>query len=82
MNINTKWYAHPNDVIGGWSVMNCDKPPSRIDLNLSDREVATFVDEDDARHMVQLHNRWLHINDTKLDGGYWEDCQSGNGSAC
>lgn len=52
------WFAHPNDLFGGWSVMNRDHPPSRLDRRTDPdgREVATFVDETDARRIVELHN--------------------------
>jgi len=66
MNLNVKWYAHPNDLIGGWSIMNCDKRISQAIIEAGDREIASFMGEDEARHMVQLHNRWL--------GEFWEDC--------
>lgn len=52
------WYAHPNDLIGGWSVMNRDHPPSGLNRHVDPdgREVATFMSEADARRIVELHN--------------------------
>lgn len=52
------WYAHPNDLIGGWSVMNRDYPPSGLNrvTDPGGREVATFMSEADARRIAALHN--------------------------
>jgi hypothetical protein len=50
-----RWYAHPNDLIGGWSILTHDGPPSELD-GRNGREVATFVSEADARRIVALHN--------------------------
>lgn len=58
-NINKMWFALPNDVIGGWSVMNCNKPLSQVDPNKPEWEVASFASEEDAKHIVILHNSWL-----------------------
>lgn len=53
-----RWYAHPNDLIGGWSILTHDGPPSELDGH-NGREVATFVNQQDARHIVDLHNAAL-----------------------
>lgn len=50
------WYAHPNDLIGGWSVLTIDGPPSRLGPGPEGREVATFCSEEDARRIAALHN--------------------------
>lgn len=52
------WYAHPNDLIGGWSVLNRNHPPSRLNraTDPDGREVATFMSEADARRIAELHN--------------------------
>jgi hypothetical protein len=55
MTDRTRWYAHPNDLIGGWSVLTHDGPPSELD-GTNGREVATFVSEQDAREITDLHN--------------------------
>jgi hypothetical protein len=49
-----RWYAKPDDLIGGWCVMDIDETP-----RLSGRPwVATFCSEQVARHIADLHNRW------------------------
>jgi hypothetical protein len=52
------WYAHPNDLIGGWSVLNRDHPPSGLNrvADPDGREVATFMSEADARRIADLRN--------------------------
>lgn len=59
MNINKLWFALPNDLIGGWSVMNCNKRISQVDPDEQEWEVASFTSEEDAKHIVMLHNMWL-----------------------
>lgn len=54
-----RWYVHTNDVVGGWSILNVDAPPSRIDYRLGQVEVATFMSEKAARHIANLHNAML-----------------------
>lgn len=54
-----RWYPVANDLIGGWSVTNVDKPPSQLDHTKREFEVADFIDEDLARHIADLHNNWL-----------------------
>lgn len=52
------WYAHPDDLIGGWAVMNRDHRPSALnyDADPDAREVANFMCEEDARRIAALHN--------------------------
>lgn len=40
--------------------MNCDKTIGDADFAAGEEEVATFVSEEDARHIVRLHNRWRY----------------------
>lgn len=58
MNLNIIWYAHPDDLIGGWCIMSCDKPPSQVSPLGGSGEymIASFMDEDDAKYIVALHN--------------------------
>jgi hypothetical protein len=63
--LNVIWYAWPNDLIGGWSIMSEDKPPST-----GAWEIASFVREEECRHIVRLHNSWLRnmeLEDEALD---------------
>lgn len=57
--LRVRWYAHENDLIGGWAVMNVDKPPSECDADAGERDVADFTNERTARHIADLHNAWL-----------------------
>lgn len=57
--LKQRWYVHPDDLIGGWAVMNVDKPPSQADYRLYEVSVADFLTEEAARHMVELHNATL-----------------------
>lgn len=56
-----RWYAQPDDEIGGWCVMNRDHPPSQLNRNADPdaRQVGNFLSEDIARHVVELHNASL-----------------------
>lgn len=49
------WYAKPNDLIGGWCVMDVDLPPSVANR----AEVCDIMSEGMANHIVKLHNDWL-----------------------
>jgi hypothetical protein len=53
--LGVTWYAQPNDILGGWCVMPVDKPPGEAKI----QEVADVVDETTARHLADIHNRWL-----------------------
>lgn len=63
------WYAVPNDLIGGWSVSNVDKPASQINVYHSQFELGTFMDRRVAEHIVNLHNKWWnrYVDDTYAD---------------
>jgi hypothetical protein len=52
--LTSRWYAMPDDVIGGWCVMPTEKPPS-----LGGFQVAEFVSRELAEHIAELHNAWL-----------------------
>lgn len=53
------WYANPDDLIGGWVVGPVDKPAST-----GAPQVASFMDEGAARHIVDLHN--AHVREEEL----------------
>ena len=55
INLRAKWYAQPNDLIGGWCVMPVDKTPGEANIP----EVADFTTEELAKHIAMLHNNWL-----------------------
>jgi quinol-cytochrome oxidoreductase complex cytochrome b subunit len=46
-----RWYVQPNDLIGGWAITVTDELPSA-----GYPEVADFLSEPAARHIVELHN--------------------------
>ncbi len=50
------WYPKPNDLIGGWAVMNCDQSPANADFGKGDLEVADFTDAPHARFIASLAN--------------------------
>lgn len=48
-----RWYAQPNDLIGGWCVMPVDLPPSS-----GCWQVADFIGgQEMAEYVAELHNR-------------------------
>jgi hypothetical protein len=51
-----RWYVVVNDVVGGWSVCNVDKPISQQDPKNGEWEIADFVARDDAEAIVAEHN--------------------------
>lgn len=53
--LDVSWYAQPNDLIGGWCITTTDMP-----LSAGAFEVADMFTEEVARHIVRLHNDWLH----------------------
>ncbi len=59
--LTERWYVHPNDLIGGWAVLNRDCPPSQLNRHTDPdaREVGDFLTEQVARHIVELHNATL-----------------------
>ena len=53
--LECKWWAKPNDLIGGWCVMPDDTTPATS----TDYEVADFCSKEAAEHIAELHNAWL-----------------------
>lgn len=56
-----EWFVHINDLIGGWSVNNVDKPISQCDASKGEWEIADFCAEEHAREIARLHNNTLDI---------------------
>lgn len=52
--LGLRWYAMPNDLIGGWCVMPVPKPPSE-----GYPEVGSFMAQRIAEHVASLHNASL-----------------------
>lgn len=50
------WYRVINDLIGGYSIGNRDKPQSAYDYGVGDRIIADFMQEQDARAIAALLN--------------------------
>lgn len=57
--MKVKWYAKPNDLIGGWCVMPIDKTPGSAPKAVY--EVATFCSKETAEHIASLHNQSLEL---------------------
>lgn len=53
------WYARPDDVVGGWAVMNADVPPSEISRADDIWQVGHWLSEEAAEHVAWLHNAYL-----------------------
>ena len=54
--LTQKWYVKPDDLIGGWCVMNCDKPPSQADFRKGEYEIGCFMTKRIAQEMVMGHH--------------------------
>lgn len=52
--LDSRWFVQPNDLIGGWAITVTDEPPSA-----GYPEVADFLSERAAWHIVELHNAAL-----------------------
>lgn len=52
--LRMRWYAMPDDLIGGWCIMLTEEPPSKGGCGVGD-----FISEEAARHVVERHNLWL-----------------------
>jgi poly-beta-hydroxyalkanoate depolymerase len=55
------WYAVPNDLIGGYTVANVNKPDSQHNVYEGDFEVGTFMTLEVAQHIADIHNAWWSI---------------------
>lgn len=54
--LNVRWYAKPDDLIGGWCVMPVDQTPGEAG-NVP--QMADFCTEAAAQHIADLHNATL-----------------------
>src|SRR5688572_21609184 len=70
-----RWYRVLNDLIGGWSVGNRDRPQSTYDYRRGDIVLADFMEQDDASAVAALLNlhgylpkRWLPAADPEAGG--------------
>lgn len=64
------WYAVENDLIGGWSLTNADRPCSQLVREDGEHEIASFVEERMARHMAAIHNGFIEDRqDFRLQDG-------------
>lgn len=56
-----QWYVIVNDLIGGWSIGNRDKPLSQYDMRpetgREERVIADFVKREDAEEYVAIRNK-------------------------
>lgn len=68
--IGQRWYAVPEDLVGGWACANVDLPASQIDVGNADHRVGVETwGERTARHVAELHNAWL-ANEKGLDATF------------
>jgi hypothetical protein len=56
-----RWYAVPNDLIGGWDISNVNKPESQRNPYGEEFEIGSFLTEEVAQHIVDVHNTWWEI---------------------
>lgn len=64
--ISSEWFVHPNDLIGGWSVMAVDCRPS-----VGGPEAAECVHKGVADHIANVHNADLFARQGNVDA-QWE----------
>jgi hypothetical protein len=55
--LDKEWFAMPEDTIGGWCVKTNELPPSQS----YEGEVATFISQEVAEHIANIHNTWLRL---------------------
>jgi len=72
--MHTVWYVVENDLIGGWSISNVDKPESQRDGSAEEFEIGLFMTKAIAEHVVFQHNRWwkMYVDSTYEDNFYHE----------
>lgn len=66
--VNQIWYVVVNDLIGGWSIGNVDKPLLQHDMLNGDRMIADVLSKELAEHIVELHNNELGELEHRYDG--------------
>lgn len=57
--LTTRWYAVPDDTVGGWAVASVDRPVSLHDHRRGDVALGDALSERVARHVAETHNRGL-----------------------
>jgi hypothetical protein len=58
--LGEKWFVVVNDLVGGWSIANVDKPLSEMNFHSGgEREVGDFWSKEIAEHIVKMHNIYL-----------------------
>jgi hypothetical protein len=69
--LRRRWYAVPDDLIGGWAVATVDRSTADIDVAGTDERVPVQMawGEVTARHLADLHNAWL-ANEAGLDAAF------------
>jgi hypothetical protein len=77
--LEVRWYARPNDMIGGWCVMDCDMPLSEaFDLRARHGgafpEIAVFASRIHAEYIAGLHNERLNAIDGVRGSGVTAQC--------
>jgi hypothetical protein len=65
--LRSEWYAVPDDTVGGWAVANAPIPVSAHSRDVGVTAIGDFLSERAARHVVDVHNRWLRQFGTGRD---------------
>lgn len=65
-----RWYAVVDNLIGGYAISNVNKTTADMNHLEGEYEVASFMDQATAEHMVMLHNKWW---DAKVWDSYHEN---------
>lgn len=58
--LRSEWYPVPDDTIGGWALANAPIPTSGHSRDVGVAQLGSFLSERVARHVADVHNRWLH----------------------
>jgi hypothetical protein len=72
--INCYWYPVVDDTIGGWAMSNVDQSVAHLDPYEGQFELASFLTEEEARHIAQVHNKWYQ---DKVYKTYYDNVDEG-----
>lgn len=71
IDLTRTWYVKPDDVIGGWCIMDIDATPAEAPVvtradgyRYPVPTVASFLSKEVAEHVVHLHNSQLGTKET------------------
>lgn len=61
--ITQEWYVVNNDIIGGWSVSNVNKPISEHEPDKGECDWIDTVTEEIAKYIVEIHENYRKFRD-------------------